>query len=44
MTGLITARALKAMLSDSNELALIDVREEGEFGKSSNATLDYWFA
>jgi rhodanese-related sulfurtransferase/predicted metal-dependent enzyme (double-stranded beta helix superfamily) len=34
VTSLVPARELKAMLSDGDELALIDVREEGIFGKS----------
>ncbi len=34
VTALVPARELKAMLNDGDELALIDVREEGEFGKS----------
>jgi rhodanese-related sulfurtransferase len=33
MTAVVLASALKAMLSDGAELALIDVREEGEFGR-----------
>ncbi|HEX3498635.1 MAG TPA: rhodanese-like domain-containing protein, partial [Stellaceae bacterium] len=31
---LLPARELKAMLRDGGELALIDVREEGEFGRN----------
>jgi len=33
VTALLPARELKAMLGDGEELALIDVREEGEFGR-----------
>ena len=33
MTSLVPASVLKAMLNDGAELALIDVREEGEFGR-----------
>src|SRR5260221_12871359 len=33
MTQLVPASALKAMLNDGAELALLDVREEGEFGR-----------
>ena len=34
MTAVVPARELKAMLGDGAELALIDVREEGEFEKN----------
>jgi rhodanese-related sulfurtransferase/predicted metal-dependent enzyme (double-stranded beta helix superfamily) len=34
VTALLPVRELKAMLRDGGELALIDVREEGEFGRS----------
>src|SRR5258708_21784919 len=33
MTQLVPASALKAMLNDGAELALLDVREEGQFGR-----------
>src|SRR5260221_10581584 len=33
MTAVVPSSALKAMLNDGAELALIDVREEGEFGR-----------
>ena len=32
MTKTVDAKSLKAMLNDGAELALLDVREEGEFG------------
>src|SRR5688572_7686657 len=34
MTKLVSASALKAMLHDGAELALLDVREAGQFGES----------
>jgi rhodanese-related sulfurtransferase len=34
MTKIVTARQLKAMLQDGEEIALLDVREAGQFGKS----------
>src|SRR6185369_14997662 len=34
MSETVTARELKAMLHDGAELALLDVREAGEFGES----------
>ncbi|MEQ9125195.1 MAG: sulfurtransferase, partial [Alphaproteobacteria bacterium] len=34
MTKTVDAKTLKAMLRDGRELALIDVREEGQFGEA----------
>ena len=34
MTGIVAARQLRTMLQDGRELALLDVREPGQFGES----------